>query len=112
MSHEILTTMGKNRTFFRCMPDIFRQRYGVRYIDPSLPDEFKDVDILVNNAGLVRGMAQAPDIEPEDMAVIFDTNVTGLINMTPAILPIFKTRLDGGRGDITNINSITGREPY
>ncbi|KAL3444286.1 hypothetical protein BJX65DRAFT_320069 [Aspergillus insuetus] len=80
--------------------------------DPSLPDEFKDADILVNNAGLVRGMAQTPDIESEDMAVIFDTNVTGLINMTQAILPIYKTRSDGGRGDIISIGSIADREPY
>jgi 3-hydroxy acid dehydrogenase/malonic semialdehyde reductase len=34
---------------------------------------------------------------------MFSTNVTGLINMTQAILPIFKARPDGGRGDIINI---------
>jgi Short-chain alcohol dehydrogenase of unknown specificity len=43
---------------------------------------------------------------------MFDTNVTGLINMTQAILPIFKKRSEGGRGDIINIGSIAGREPY
>lgn len=41
------------------------------------------------------------------------TNVTGLINMTQAILPIFKARgSDGGAGDIINVGSIAGREPY
>lgn len=40
------------------------------------------------------------------------TNVTGLINMTQAILPIFKSRSEGGRGDIINIGSIAGRDPY
>lgn len=40
------------------------------------------------------------------------TNVTGLINMTQAILPIFLRRPDGGRGDIINVGSIAGREPY
>ncbi|KAJ5179256.1 NADP-dependent 3-hydroxy acid dehydrogenase [Penicillium capsulatum] len=79
---------------------------------PSLPDEFKEIDVLVNNAGLVKGVAQAPDIAPEDMNIMFDTNVTGLIHMTQAILPIFKKRPDGGRGDIINIGSIAGREPY
>lgn len=64
------------------------------------------------HSGLVKGMAQAPDIKPGDMAVMFDTNVTGLINMTQTILPIFKTRPDGGRGDIINIGSIAGRDPY
>lgn len=43
---------------------------------------------------------------------MFTTNVTGLINMTQAILPIFKRRADGGKGDIINIGSIAGREPY
>lgn len=43
---------------------------------------------------------------------MFATNVTGLINMTQAILPVFKSRPDGGRGDIINIGSIAGREPY
>lgn len=40
------------------------------------------------------------------------TNVNGLINMTQAILPIFKNRSEGGRGDIINIGSIAGREAY
>jgi len=61
---------------------------------------------------LVKGVAQAPNIAAEDMKVMFDTNVTGLVNMTQAILPIFKKRPDGGRGDIINIGSIAGREPY
>jgi len=43
---------------------------------------------------------------------MFSTNVTGLIAMTQAVLPIFKSRPDGGRGDIINIGSIAGREPY
>ncbi|KAE8145079.1 NAD(P)-binding protein [Aspergillus avenaceus] len=79
---------------------------------PSLPEEFREIDILVNNAGLVKGVAKAPEIEAEDLNVMFSTNVTGLINMTQAILPIFKKREDGGRGDIINIGSIAGREAY
>lgn len=42
---------------------------------------------------------------------MFATNVTGLINMTQAILPLFKAH-DPPRGDIINIGSIAGREPY
>lgn len=84
----------------------------VKNFVPSLPEEFRDIDILVNNAGLVKGVAKAPDIDPEDMNIMFSTNVTGLINMTQAILPIFKKRDEGGRGDIINIGSIAGREPY
>ncbi|ODM17881.1 putative oxidoreductase [Aspergillus cristatus] len=78
----------------------------------GLPAEFQDIDILVNNAGLVKGVAKAPDIDPQDIDTMLSTNVTGLINMTQAILPIFKKREEGGRGDIINIGSIAGREAY
>ncbi len=60
----------------------------------------------------MKGVAKAPEIAEEDIKVMFDTNVTGLINMTQAVLPIFKNRADGGAGDIINIGSIAGREPY
>ncbi|KAJ5127732.1 hypothetical protein N7448_008511 [Penicillium atrosanguineum] len=79
---------------------------------PSLPEEFKEIDVLVNNAGLVKGVAHAGDIATEDMNVMFNTNVNGLIHMTQAVLAIFKKRPEGGRGDIINIGSIAGREPY
>ncbi|KAL2853283.1 NAD(P)-binding protein [Aspergillus pseudoustus] len=84
----------------------------VKSFVPSLPAEFQEIDVLVNNAGLVKGVAQAPNIALEDINIMFATNVTGLINLTQAVLPIFKKRSDGGRGDIINIGSIAGREPY
>ncbi|KAF2672510.1 NAD(P)-binding protein [Microthyrium microscopicum] len=84
----------------------------VQQFIPNLPAEFKDIDILVNNAGLVKGIAQAPSISPSDIAVMFATNVTGLIAMTQAVLEIYKTRPNGGAGDIINIGSIAGREGY
>ena len=65
-----------------------------------------------NNSGLVKGVAKAPEIAEDDLNTMFNTNVTGLINMTQAILPIFLKRPDGGAGDIINIGSIAGREPY
>jgi 3-hydroxy acid dehydrogenase/malonic semialdehyde reductase len=68
--------------------------------------------MLMINSGLVKGVAQAPNIALEDIDTMFSTNVTGLINMTQAILPIFKKRDQGGRGDIINIGSIAGREAY
>ncbi|KAL1878433.1 hypothetical protein Plec18167_004505 [Paecilomyces lecythidis] len=85
----------------------------VRTFVDKLPSEFKEIDILVNNAGLVRGVARAPDIAEEDIEIMFKTNVIGLINLTQAILPIMLKRNNGdGAGDIINIGSIAGREPY
>lgn len=83
---------------------------AIRGFVASLPTEFRDIHILVNNAGLVRGVAKAPEIAEEDMEIMFRTNVSGLINMTQAILPIFQARgSEGGDGDIINIGSIAGR---
>ncbi|KAI0846752.1 NAD(P)-binding protein [Daldinia vernicosa] len=84
----------------------------VRGFVAGLPEEFRDIDVLVNNAGLVKGVARAPEIAEEDINIMFATNVTGLINLTQAVLPIFLKRPDGGHGDIINVGSIAGREPY
>ena len=68
------------------------------------------------HSGLVHGVAQAPSIAEADITNMFAVNVHGVINMTQAILPIFKARdsptYPGGRGDIINIGSIAGREGY
>ncbi|RKF58809.1 NADP-dependent 3-hydroxy acid dehydrogenase [Erysiphe neolycopersici] len=71
--------------------------------------QFGNVDILINNAGLVKGVAQSPNILPDDIEIMLKTNVIGLISMTQAILPIFLLK---GAGDIINVGSIAGREPY
>ncbi|KAB2579526.1 NADP-dependent 3-hydroxy acid dehydrogenase [Lasiodiplodia hormozganensis] len=84
----------------------------VKSFVPNLPEEWKNIDVLVNNAGLVKGVAQAPEIAEEDINIMFQTNVTGLIGMTQEILKIYKSRPDGGKGDIINVGSIAGREGY
>lgn len=58
------------------------------------------------------GTEQAPDIPSDVIQDVWATNVTGVINMTQAILPIFKKRPDGGKGDVIFLGSIAGREPY
>jgi 3-hydroxy acid dehydrogenase/malonic semialdehyde reductase len=66
-----------------------------------------------NNRGLVKGVARAPEISEDDMNIMFATNVTGLVNMTQEVLRGMLQRNGGaGAGDIINIGSIAGREPY
>lgn len=62
--------------------------------------------------GLVKGVDKAGDIAEDDMNIMFATNVTGLINMTQAVLAVYKKRPEGGAGDIINVGSIAGREGY
>ncbi|KAL1620084.1 hypothetical protein SLS54_006283 [Diplodia seriata] len=84
----------------------------VKSFVPNLPEEWRNIDVLVNNAGLVKGVAQAPEIAEEDINVMFQTNVTGLIGMTQEVLKVYKSRPDGAKGDIINVGSIAGREGY
>ena len=58
------------------------------------------------------GIEQPPSIPLDVIRDVWATNVTGVINMTQAILPLFKGRPDGGKGDIIFLGSIAGREPY
>ncbi|CAK7211692.1 hypothetical protein SCUCBS95973_001202 [Sporothrix curviconia] len=86
---------------------------AVRSFVGSLPAAFQEIDVLVNNAGLVRGVDKAPAIKEEDLDVRFANNIHGLIHMTQAVLPRMLARNGGaGAGDIVNIGSIAGREPY
>jgi 3-hydroxy acid dehydrogenase / malonic semialdehyde reductase len=87
-------------------------RNAVRAFITSLPEEWKNIEVLVNNAGLARGLARAPDIRAEDMNLTIDTNIIGTINMTQAVLPRMLKNGQHGKGDIINIGSIAGRDPY
>ncbi|SCW01755.1 LAFE_0E06546g1_1 [Lachancea fermentati] len=75
----------------------------------SLPEEFKDIDILINNAGKALGSDPVGNINPTDIEGMMNTNVLGLINVTQAVLPIFKAK---NSGDIVNLGSVAGREAY
>ncbi len=111
---EITQEVGQGVKVLPVQLDISKPEEIASFV-PNLPDEFKDIDILVNNAGLVKGVDKAPDIKAQDIDVMFATNVTGLIHMTQAVLPIFKNKnggADGGRGDVIMIGSIAGREGY
>ncbi|EFR00238.1 NADP-dependent L-serine/L-allo-threonine dehydrogenase ydfG [Nannizzia gypsea CBS 118893] len=110
-AEEIKAEVGEGVKVLPVQLDVSKKENIDKFI-ADLPEEFKEIDILVNNAGLVRGVAKAPEIATEDLEVMFNTNVHGLIHMTQAVLPIFQKRPDGGRGDIINLGSIAGREAY
>lgn len=75
----------------------------------GLPKEFSDIDVLVNNAGKALGRSNVGEIEEADIEGMVNTNLTGLINLTNKVLPIFQAK---NKGDIVNIGSIAGRETY
>ncbi len=66
------------------------------------------VDILINNAGLALGRTAIAEGSDEDDAVMWETNVLGLVRMTRLVLP----HMEDGRGHVVNLGSWAGREAY
>jgi 3-hydroxy acid dehydrogenase / malonic semialdehyde reductase len=86
-----------------------RDRAAVSDALRSLPVAFRDVDILVNNAGLALGLGPAHETDLDDWQTMIDTNVTGLVFMTRAVLPGMVAR---NRGHVVNVGSIAAHIPY
>ena len=66
------------------------------------------IDILINNAGLALGRTAIAEGSDEDDAVMWETNVLGLLRMTRLVLP----HMEDGRGHVVNLGSWAGREAY
>jgi 3-oxoacyl-[acyl-carrier protein] reductase len=65
------------------------------------------VDILVNNAGFTGGSVRVEDLDPAAWRRILDVNLTGVFEVSRAVVPHMRTR-DTGR--IVNIASLAGKE--
>ena len=72
-------------------------------------DSRDDIDVLVNNAGLAADFEPLQTGDPVNWDRMIDTNVTGLLNVTRAVVPAMVER---GQGHVINIGSIAGRETY
>ncbi|GAM60723.1 oxidoreductase [Vibrio ishigakensis] len=87
-----------------------RDAKAVKEAVASLPQEFAEITALVNNAGLALAPQGAPEVDLSDWHTMIDTNVTGLVNVTHALLPtLVKT---GAGATIINVGSIAGQWPY
>jgi 3-hydroxy acid dehydrogenase / malonic semialdehyde reductase len=86
-----------------------RDRDAIEQLPASLPGQFAEVDVLVNNAGLALGLEPAQEADLDQWEQMIETNCTGLVYMTRAMLPGMVAR---GRGHVVNIGSIAGTYPY
>jgi len=74
----------------------------------NLDAPWGEVDLLLNNAGLAPPTESLPETEWERIEQVIDTNVTGLVALTRALLPKLVER----KGQIINLSSVAATYPY
>lgn len=75
----------------------------------ALPDNFKKIDILINNAGNAHGLEPFDEASIEDLEMMIDGNVKGIIYVTKAVLPLM---IPQKQGHIINTSSTAGKTVY
>ena len=66
------------------------------------------IDLLVNNAGLAPPMSPLQSADQDPLDTVIETNVTGLVALTRALLPGLVDR----KGAIINLSSVAATYPY
>ena len=74
----------------------------------QLSPPWGDIDLLLNNAGLAPPTDPLPDTAWDRVEQVIDTNITGLVALTRALLP----KLIERRGQIINLSSVAATYPY
>ena len=74
----------------------------------ALPERYRGIDLLLNNAGLAPPMSVLQDAEQQPLDVAIDTNISGLVALTRALLPGLVER----KGAIINLSSVAATYPY
>jgi serine 3-dehydrogenase len=74
----------------------------------ELSPPWGEIDLLINNAGFAPPMAPLQDADLHVQADAIETNVTGLVALTRALLP----KLIERRGAVINLSSVAATYPY
>lgn len=74
----------------------------------KLAPPWGDIDLLLNNAGLAPPTDPLPETDWERIEKVIDTNITGLVALTRALLPELIER----KGQIINLSSVAATYPY
>jgi serine 3-dehydrogenase len=67
-----------------------------------------EVDLLINNAGLAPPMGGIETTDWDKIETVLDTNITGLVALTRALIPAIVRR----KGAIINLSSVAATYPY
>ena len=75
----------------------------------AFAEAIERADVLVNNAGLALGLSSLDAIPDEELVVMWETNVLGLVRVTRAFIPKLEA---SGNGHIVNLGSTASYETY
>lgn len=78
-------------------------------VSKNIIETVKNIDILINNAGLALGLDKFQDYNVNDMEVMLDTNIKGLLYVSREIIP---SMVKNNFGHIINIGSTAGIYSY
>jgi serine 3-dehydrogenase len=84
-----------------------RDRAAVESVS-GLSPPWNGIDLLLNNAGLAPPTDPLPDTDWERVEEVIETNITGLVALTRALMPILVAR----KGQIINLSSVAATYPY
>jgi serine 3-dehydrogenase len=73
-----------------------------------LEGSWGDIDLLLNNAGLAPPTDPLPETDWDRIETVIDTNITGLVALTRALMPTLVER----KGQIINLSSVAATYPY
>ena len=74
----------------------------------QLSQPWSEIDLLLNNAGFATPTTPLPETDWQWVEDVIDTNVTGLVALTRALLP----KLIERKGAIINMSSVAATYPY
>ena len=98
------TQLGEN---FLPLEIDMRDRGAVESL-AKLDAPWGDIDLLLNNAGLAPPIDPLPDTDWDRIEQVVETNITGLVALTRALLPKLVER----KGQIINLSSVAATYPY
>ncbi|MEI6728302.1 MAG: SDR family NAD(P)-dependent oxidoreductase [bacterium] len=98
-SSELEVIKNPNLSYFKV--DNFDYKSTAQIIS-----QIKDIDVFINNAGVYTS-GELESYDPEKIIQLINTNLTGAILTTQAVLPIMKAK---NEGVIFFVNSINGVE--
>ena len=74
----------------------------------KLSPPWSEIDLLLNNAGLAPPTDPLPDTDWDRIETVIETNITGLVALTRALL----SKLIERKGQIINLSSVAATYPY